>query len=354
MYKVFFCDDTIKLCTVRHFYFIYSATIRMMRALLVHRGKDTMKYDKTSRFDYNLIKVMNEVIISGSLSRAAENLDLSVSAVSLSISKLKRSLGSDLFIRTAQGLKPTQIALDIHESFAQAICIIDDVVHTAQYPGEPSPILRVMCSDLMEGYYFQRSCPLDDFSETFFVFTNSIVFDHNECVMSLLNSCNDMILSNAPIKHTHITALVIDIESEFVAICGNSSLLASQKDFTLSHYYTLPHAVYCSSDEFGRKPVFTNNIHVTNEFTGLVKVTYHSSSINGVISVVERSDMVSILPRKIAEYFVHERSCKLAIFPLPEEIHCEELITYANFYTRTPKYSRVNKIINCLKEFETY
>lgn len=76
-----------------------------------------MNERKINEFDYNLIKIMNEVIVSGSLSRAADKLELSVSAVSLSINKLQRYIGVELFIRTAQGMKPTQTALDIHDSF---------------------------------------------------------------------------------------------------------------------------------------------------------------------------------------------------------------------------------------------
>lgn len=62
-----------------------------------------MNERKINEFDYNLIKIMNEVIVSGSLSRAADKLELSVSAVSLSINKLQRYIGVELFIRTAQG-----------------------------------------------------------------------------------------------------------------------------------------------------------------------------------------------------------------------------------------------------------
>ena len=48
---------------------------------------------KTDEFDYNLIKTMNEVIVSGNLSRAATNLNLSVSAVSSSLKKLRQHFG---------------------------------------------------------------------------------------------------------------------------------------------------------------------------------------------------------------------------------------------------------------------
>lgn len=69
-----------------------------------------MVSSKTDEFDYNLIKTMNEVIVSGNLSRAAANLNLSVSAVSSSLKKLRQHFGGELFYRTVNGLKPTRPA----------------------------------------------------------------------------------------------------------------------------------------------------------------------------------------------------------------------------------------------------
>jgi len=312
-----------------------------------------MIYDKINEFDYNLIKIMNEVIVSGSLSRAAEKLELSVSAVSLSINKLQRFLAVELFIRTAQGMKPTQIALDIHESFSHAMCIIDDVVHKAKNQEKTVSSVKVMCSDLIESFYFQRLHQQDDLQETLLAFTNSTIFNHDECVRNLLQSGNDIVLSNFALHHHSITSVEIDSVDDFVVVCSSGSLLASQPAFTLSHYYTLPHAVYCHSEGQTMKLVSVNNRHIQNEKTNMRKVIYNSSSMNGIIAAVERSDMIAIFPRKVAEYFIEKRHSKLVTFTLPDHIHHETLKTYANFVTRTTKVRGVNNIISSLKAVET-
>ncbi|AVF34020.1 LysR family transcriptional regulator [Rahnella sikkimica] len=308
-----------------------------------------MNYDKINNFDYNLIKTMNEVIISGSLSCAAEKLELSVSAVSLSINKLQRYLAVELFIRTAQGMKPTQTALDIHESSSHAMCIIDDVVHKAKNQSKSFSSLKVMCSDLIESYYFQRLHQHDDLQETLFSFTNATLINHDECVRNLLQSSNDIVLSNFPLQHNNITSVEIDSLDDFVVLCSATSLLSTQKKFTLSHYYSLPHAVYCHNEGQAKKLISINN---NNDEFNTRKVVYYSSSLNGIIAAIERSEMIAIFPAKVAEYFIDNRRSQLITFALPDEIQHEALKTYANFVTRTTKIQDVNSIIASLKTTE--
>lgn len=312
-----------------------------------------MSYDKINEFDYNLIKIMNEVILSGSLSRAAEKLELSVSAVSLSINKLQRYLAVELFIRTAQGMKPTQMALDIHESFSHAIVIIDDVVHKAKNQTKRVSSVKVMCSDLIESYYFQRLHLQDDLQETLFSFTNATLFNHDECVRNLLQSGNDIVLSNFPLHHDSITSVEIDSLDDFVVLCSSASLLATQETFTLSHYFALPHAVYCYNEGHAKKLISISNDHIINDVMNTRKVIYNSSSLNGIIAAIERSEMIAIFPAKVAAYFIDKRHSKLVTFKLPDDIRHEALKTYANYVTRTTKIRGVNNIILSLKSEET-
>jgi len=101
------------------------------------------------------------------------------------------------------------------------------------------------------------------------------------------------------------------------------------------------------------KLVSVNNRHIQNEKTNMRKVIYNSSSMNGIIAAVERSDMIAIFPRKVAEYFIEKRHSKLVTFTLPDHIHHETLKTYANFVTRTTKVRGVNNIISSLRAVET-
>ncbi|MEH6652189.1 MAG: LysR family transcriptional regulator [Motiliproteus sp.] len=58
----------------------------------------------------NKLNVFNTVYLSGSTSRAADQLNVTRSAISQSISKLEAELGTSLFTRLPKGLVPTQAA----------------------------------------------------------------------------------------------------------------------------------------------------------------------------------------------------------------------------------------------------
>jgi DNA-binding transcriptional LysR family regulator len=60
--------------------------------------------------DLNLLRVFDAVMAEGSLTRAAEQLAMTQPAVSNAMKRLKASLGEELLIRTARGVKPTGFA----------------------------------------------------------------------------------------------------------------------------------------------------------------------------------------------------------------------------------------------------
>ncbi len=188
-------------------------------------------------FDYNLIKIMNEVIVSGNISKAAENLSLTPSAISLSINKLRRHLGEDLFYRTATGLKPTATALDIHDSFVNAITIIEDVLQSTKTEGPSCPILRVMCPDVLEDYYFNRMYKNDSGKAVKVEFSSTNNIKSDEMVKSLLHANIDVVISHHVLQHEKITSVKMDAMDNFVILCGANSLLSNQKELALLHYY---------------------------------------------------------------------------------------------------------------------
>jgi DNA-binding transcriptional LysR family regulator len=59
------------------------------------------------RIDLNLLRVFNVVYEERNLLRASRRLNLSQSAVSHALGRLRESLGDDLFVRTGGGLQPT-------------------------------------------------------------------------------------------------------------------------------------------------------------------------------------------------------------------------------------------------------
>jgi len=75
-----------------------------------------MNIDKLMRIDLNLLVVLQVLLEEESVTRAAVRLNLSQSALSKSLTRLRTSLQDPLFTRTAHGLKPTTHALLLQQT----------------------------------------------------------------------------------------------------------------------------------------------------------------------------------------------------------------------------------------------
>ncbi|MEH6434475.1 LysR family transcriptional regulator [Massilia sp. DD77] len=71
--------------------------------------------------DLNLLSVFQEVYRERQISSAAKRLGLSQSAVSNALARLRRSFGDELFVRTASGMQPTPLAMQMAEPIGVAM-----------------------------------------------------------------------------------------------------------------------------------------------------------------------------------------------------------------------------------------
>jgi DNA-binding transcriptional LysR family regulator len=70
--------------------------------------------------DLRVLAIVSELNRTRSVSQAAENLELSQSAVSMSLAKLRRHFNDPLFVRTSAGMEPTPHAVDLIRLLQQA------------------------------------------------------------------------------------------------------------------------------------------------------------------------------------------------------------------------------------------
>ncbi|MDB5461807.1 MAG: LysR family transcriptional regulator [Phenylobacterium sp.] len=73
------------------------------------------------RLDLNLLRVLDILLEERSVTRTAARLDLTQSAVSHTLGRLRHTLGDELFQRNAQGLQPTRRALEIAPALHAAL-----------------------------------------------------------------------------------------------------------------------------------------------------------------------------------------------------------------------------------------
>jgi DNA-binding transcriptional LysR family regulator len=76
---------------------------------------------EVARIDLNLLRILDVVLEERSVTRASARLDLTQSAVSHALGRLRRELGDELFHRSARGLRPTPRALEIAPALHAAL-----------------------------------------------------------------------------------------------------------------------------------------------------------------------------------------------------------------------------------------
>ena len=94
-----------------------------------------------ARVDVNLLVLFHVVLEEGNVGRAADRMQLTSSAVSHGLARLRRLLGDPLFLRTPKGIVPTARALALREPVAEILSLVQGVLRTA-VPFDPATSSR--------------------------------------------------------------------------------------------------------------------------------------------------------------------------------------------------------------------
>jgi len=78
--------------------------------------------------DLNLLRVFDAVMTEQNLTRAAQRLAMTQPAISNAVKRLRDSLGDDLLIRTAHGVKPTARAESLWPAVRRALAELEEAV----------------------------------------------------------------------------------------------------------------------------------------------------------------------------------------------------------------------------------
>lgn len=108
--------------------------------------------------DLNLLLVFDRMLAEKRVSRVAETLGLSQPAVSNALARLRRLLGDELFLRTARGMEPTPLALQLAEPVASAMSALHGALnqHTAFDPATSRRSFTLAMTDIGEIYFTPR------------------------------------------------------------------------------------------------------------------------------------------------------------------------------------------------------
>lgn len=87
-----------------------------------------------SRPDLNLLVTLDVLLAEGNVTRAAQRLRLSPSAMSRALARLRETTGDPLLVRAGRGLVPTPRALELREKVSQLVQDGEAVLRPAEKP----------------------------------------------------------------------------------------------------------------------------------------------------------------------------------------------------------------------------
>ena len=85
-----------------------------------------------SRPDLNLLATLDVLLAEGSVARAAKRLQLSPSAMSRTLARLRATMGDPVLVRAGRSLVPTPRAMELRERVAQLVQDADAVLRPAE------------------------------------------------------------------------------------------------------------------------------------------------------------------------------------------------------------------------------
>src|SRR3546814_5499681 len=81
-----------------------------------------------NELDLNLLRIFDALIEQRSVTRTANRLGLTQSAISHALARLRQSIGDPLFVRVAGGLQPTARAIEIAPGIRQGLLQFRDAL----------------------------------------------------------------------------------------------------------------------------------------------------------------------------------------------------------------------------------
>src|SRR4029077_20232028 len=104
-----------------------------------------------SRADLNLLVLFEAVLEERHVGRAAERLNLSASAVSHGLGRLRRLLRDPLFLKTPKSVVATSSAAELAEPIAEILARVRRVVASAE-PFDPGKSTRRFVIGMPDGF----------------------------------------------------------------------------------------------------------------------------------------------------------------------------------------------------------
>ncbi len=264
---------------------------------------------KTNNYDLNLLTVFRLLMEVGSVSKVAVRIGITQSALSHALNKLRIQFDDPLFTKTSQGMQPTLRATEIYHAVKEPLERLTDALQqTQEFDAKTSQHTFILgTSDYFEKlfltkiiHYFTRHAPK--------VKLQCITCNEQDLTKELREV--DFIFGRfaRPPENLYKKTLWQD---SFVTLVNKNHPRIKQGEISLAQFIEEKHVLI--------SPTGTGSSFVDRELTklGLKRnVTVTSRLFSTPIEIVQSSDMITTMPRRLASHCTDLNKVKLINTPL--------------------------------------
>lgn len=258
--------------------------------------------------NFNLLAVFAAVMEKGSLSKAAHHLNTNQSTISTALSRLKKEVGQELFIRSGRGVVPTAYSSSLYSQIQAPIHELNNVF---QSMGQFDVVSTERKFVVSAPEHMQWKL-LDHFSNLPYKGISLEVYDqpdddekiYDELLTQKFDAMIDLIVPN----HSNIASQKL-FDSEFVIVCSDDHPRI-QGSITEEEYMFEAHALL----QRKRKQMYTLG-HYTSLDVSKRKVAAHGHSLFGNMLLCSQSEYLAVVPFSMALQF--KKRLSLQIFKPP-------------------------------------
>ncbi|MDV7106338.1 LysR family transcriptional regulator [Vibrio sp. TH_r3] len=268
-----------------------------------------MELEDIYRRDLNLLVALRVLIEERSVSKAALRLNLSQSAMSRVLGRLRSLLNDPLFTRQGQQLLPTEKALEIDKALGEPLESLRSLLSDKEFnPKSCVQSFSIATTD----YAMQTILPFALprlYQEAPNVSLKFLPLQHEQLMYQLTTQGSDLAICRP-------TSAIEPLHSEVLGRVGVFCMLSkihplANKELTLQDYLSYPHAMIAISD--GVKALIDQALQDQPERKTIIRA-YH---LEAALAVIDTIPLIITVPADLA-YLVAERH-ELVIKPMPFE-----------------------------------
>ncbi|MDD1014651.1 LysR family transcriptional regulator [Pseudomonas rubra] len=261
--------------------------------------------------DLNLLLTFDSMLREGSVTGAAERMNLSIPAMSRRLSNLREAMGDPLFVLAGRRLVPTPLALDLAPQVHNLLEEARNVLGTKQKLnlGTVKRVFTLRTEDGFTGAWALRLS--QRVAQQAPHVTLSFMSQGNEDVAALRDGLIDLDIGIAGPLGPEVYKQRLYIDT-FVGVVNNQHPLARQSSVSAEDLVAFPHL------SVSRRGRTRGPLDLALEKVGLQrKVPLVVPGFQAAMQLASSSDMIAVIPQRFVEWSLP--LLPLHIFPLPLE-----------------------------------